>query len=92
MITIIEHGNPSVLLERRTFKCERCGCVFAAEHADFQVHFDVYGTRHYLCKCPETFCDGYGIEFAVSASEADGGEQTDSDEENPPADWSNDLT
>lgn len=91
MITIVEHGNPSILLEKRTFKCERCGCIFTATAEDFQVHFDVYGKRHYLCSCPESFCDGYGIETAVSASDADEGEDTGTNEENPSADWSNDL-
>lgn len=91
MITIVEHGNPSILLEKRTFKCERCGCVFTAMTEDYQVHFDVYGKRHYLCSCPETFCDGYGIEVAAGTSEVDDGELPDNNEETSSADWSNDL-
>jgi transposase len=92
MITIVEHGNPNILLEKRTFKCERCGCVFTAMTEDYQVQFDVYGKRHYFCSCPETFCDGYGIEVAAGAPEADEEELPDANEETPSADWSNDLS
>lgn len=49
---IIKHGEPRALPELKTFKCSRCGCVFATTRTEYEVKF---WRNDYIYKavCPE---------------------------------------
>lgn len=50
---IIKHGTPKYNNPDRKFKCGYCGCVFEAEHGEYQEGMNEYNKGYYFSVCPE---------------------------------------
>lgn len=52
-MNIIKHGDYMITKPVKTFKCPSCGCIFKANHDEYNEIV----TGLYTAKCPEFWCE-----------------------------------
>ena len=55
---IIKQGNLNLAKAIRTFRCDKCGCVFKAEKGEYQIRSH-YNDTLFVCECPTCHVTAY---------------------------------
>ena len=68
MKILVPGVKPKEKLTRRTFQCEKCGCIFEADlnecyHYEIPKLMNSPRIVEYYCNCPHNGCIGIGYEL-----------------------------